>query len=120
MLSFAQEAPSARKLLMGNEVIARGVLGAGVRFAAGYPGAPSSEIVESLVRVAKEAGIIRRVVTREKVATEATAATTFAGPWAFSAMETAGLIVVLGFLTHPNYPGLRQNGDGLVMVYSPM
>ncbi|HEY5496934.1 MAG TPA: hypothetical protein VIK19_01250, partial [Syntrophales bacterium] len=41
-------------LLMGNEAIARGALEAGVNVAAGYPGTPSSEIVETLSKVAKE------------------------------------------------------------------
>ncbi|MBI5584779.1 MAG: hypothetical protein HY892_13275, partial [Deltaproteobacteria bacterium] len=36
------------QLLMGNEAIARGALEAGVSFAAGYPGNPSSEIIETL------------------------------------------------------------------------
>jgi len=57
MSSLAREAPGARELLMGNEAIARGALEAGVRFATGYPGTPSSEIVESLARGAKETGI---------------------------------------------------------------
>ena len=39
----------AQKVLMtGNEAIARGVWEAGVRFAAAYPGTPSTEILENL------------------------------------------------------------------------
>ena len=37
-----------RYLVMGNEAIARGALEAGVSVAAGYPGTPSSEIIETL------------------------------------------------------------------------
>jgi indolepyruvate ferredoxin oxidoreductase alpha subunit len=39
-----------RQLLMGNEAIARGALEAGISVAAGYPGTPSSDIIESLAR----------------------------------------------------------------------
>ena len=40
--------PGDRRLLMGNEAIARGALEAGISVAAGYPGTPSSDIIESL------------------------------------------------------------------------
>ncbi len=39
-----------KKLLSGNEAIARGAWEAGVKFAAGYPGTPSTEILENLAR----------------------------------------------------------------------
>ena len=39
------DSPGLNELLMGNEAIARGALEAGVRFAASYPGNPSSEII---------------------------------------------------------------------------
>lgn len=116
MSSFAREVPGARELLMGNEAIAKGALEAGVQFATGYPGTPSSEIVESLTRTAKEAGIYVEWSTNEKVATEAAAAASFAGLRAFSAMKTAGLNVALDFLAHLNYSGLGKNGGGLVVV----
>lgn len=116
MSSLVREAPGARELLMGNEAIARGALEAGVQFATGYPGTPSSEIVESLARVADEIGIYVEWSTNEKVATEAAAAASFAGLRALSAMKTAGINVALDFLTHLNYSGLGKNGGGLVMV----
>ena len=43
--------PGSRHLLMGNEAIARGALEAGVAVVAGYPGTPSSEIIETLAGV---------------------------------------------------------------------
>ena len=116
MSSLAQEAPGARELLMGNEAIARGALEAGVQFATGYPGTPSSEIVESLARVARKTGIYVEWSTNEKVATEAAAAASFAGLRALSAMKTAGINVALDFLARLNYSGLGKNGGGLVMV----
>ena len=39
-----------RRLLSGNEAIARGAFEAGVTLGAGYPGTPSTEILESLAR----------------------------------------------------------------------
>jgi indolepyruvate ferredoxin oxidoreductase alpha subunit len=44
----------ANYLLMGNEAIARGALEGGVNVATGYPGTPSSEIIECLSKVSKE------------------------------------------------------------------
>ncbi|MEM1742105.1 MAG: hypothetical protein QXT29_04795, partial [Desulfurococcaceae archaeon] len=44
---------NTKVLLMGNEAIARGALEAGICFAAQYPGTPSTEIMETLVEVAK-------------------------------------------------------------------
>jgi indolepyruvate ferredoxin oxidoreductase alpha subunit len=38
-----------RLLLSGNEAIARGAYEAGVRVASGYPGTPSTEILEAIV-----------------------------------------------------------------------
>jgi indolepyruvate ferredoxin oxidoreductase alpha subunit len=37
-----------RELLLGNQAIARGAWEAGVSFASGYPGTPSTEIIETL------------------------------------------------------------------------
>jgi len=37
-----------REFLLGNEAIARGAWEAGVKFVAGYPGTPSTEIIETL------------------------------------------------------------------------
>jgi indolepyruvate ferredoxin oxidoreductase alpha subunit len=39
---------------MGNEAIARGALEAGVSVVSGYPGTPSSEVIENLAEVAPE------------------------------------------------------------------
>jgi indolepyruvate ferredoxin oxidoreductase alpha subunit len=47
----------AVRLLMGNEAIVRGGLEAGVHVTTGYPGTPSSEIVEAFAKVAKERNI---------------------------------------------------------------
>ena len=38
----------AKKLMSGNEAIAQGAWEAGVSFATGYPGTPSTEVLENL------------------------------------------------------------------------
>ena len=53
MANIAKGAPGSSEFLIGNEAIARGVLEAGVQFCAGYPGTPATEIIASLVEVAK-------------------------------------------------------------------
>ena len=40
----------AKELLSGNEAIARGAYEAGVTFASAYPGTPSTEILENIIR----------------------------------------------------------------------
>ena len=41
----------AKQLLMGNEALAHAALEAGVNVVAGYPGTPSSEIVETVAKL---------------------------------------------------------------------
>ncbi|MHA1845506.1 MAG: indolepyruvate ferredoxin oxidoreductase subunit alpha, partial [Promethearchaeota archaeon] len=43
--------PNARGVVLGNEAIARGIFEAGIVIAAGYPGTPSSEILETLAEI---------------------------------------------------------------------
>ena len=50
LLSLAK----TKVLFMGNEAIARGALEAGVSVVSGYPGTPSSEVIERLSDVARE------------------------------------------------------------------
>ena len=59
-----------QKFLLGNEALARGALEAGISFAAGYPGTPSSEIIETLAKSAKELNLYVEWSTNEKVAAE--------------------------------------------------
>ena len=40
----------AEKFLMGNEAIALGALDAGVGFVSGYPGTPSTEVLETVAK----------------------------------------------------------------------
>ena len=56
-----------KKLLTGNEAIARGAYEAGVRHASAYPGTPSTEILEN---IAKYDEIYAEWAPNEKVAME--------------------------------------------------
>lgn len=66
----AQE-PGKTYLMQGNEAIARGALEAGIRFAAAYPGSPSSEILTMLGHVAKDMNLYAEWSTNETCSFEA-------------------------------------------------
>ena len=102
-----------RRLLMGNEAIARGALEAGISVAAGYPGTPSSDIIESLARVAKERHLYVEWSTNEKVAMEVAAAASFAGLRSLCVMKQNGVNVASDFLLHLAASGTR---GGMVLV----
>jgi indolepyruvate ferredoxin oxidoreductase alpha subunit len=105
--------PGERALLMGNEAIARGALEAGVRVVAGYPGTPSSEIVERLAAVPAERGLYVEWSVNEKVALEVAAAGSFAGLRALCVMKQVGVNVAADFLLHLAACGTR---GGMVLV----
>jgi len=102
-----------RHLLMGNEAIARGALEAGVRVAAGYPGTPSSEIIENLARVADEANMYVEWSVNEKVAMEVAAAGSFAELRSLCVMKQNGVNVASDFLLHLAGSGTR---GGMVLI----
>jgi len=104
------------RFLLGNEAIARGALEAGVNFVAGYPGTPSSEIVETLAKSAKEMNLHVEWSTNEKVASEGVAAAAIAGLRGLAAMKNAGLSVALDFLTHLSLTGLGDQKGAMVVV----
>ena len=102
-----------RRLLMGNEAIARGALEAGLSVAAGYPGTPSSEIIENLAAVASEAHLYVEWSSNEKVAMEVAAAASFAGLRSLCVMKQNGVNVASDFLLHLALSGTR---GGMVLV----
>ena len=102
-----------RELLMGNEAIARGALEAGVHVAAGYPGTPSSEIIETLSKVAKDRQLYVEWSVNEKVSLEVAAAASFARLRAICPMKQNGVNVASDFLLHLAGSGVR---GGLVLV----
>lgn len=116
MSDSARNRASEKRLMLGNEALAWGALAAGVQFAAGYPGTPSSEIIQTLSRAAGKQNIHVEWSSNEKAATEGAAAAAFAGLRSLAAMKNAGLSVALDFLTHLSYTGLGDRGGGMVVV----
>lgn len=100
---------------MGNEAIARGVIEAGCGVAAAYPGTPSSEILESLVRWKKELEhpIYVEWSINEKVAFEVAYGASLAGNRALAAMKMVGLNVASDPFLSAAYLGVR---GGLVVA----
>ena len=99
-----------KKLLTGNEAIARGVYEAGVSFASAYPGTPSTEILEN---VAKYDEIYSEWAPNEKVAVEAAIGASMGGVRSFAAMKMVGLNVAADPMFTFAYQGI--NG-GMVFV----
>lgn len=92
---------------MGNDAIVRGALEAGLNVAAGYPGTPSSEIIENLAKVAKERNLYVEWSINEKVALEVAASASFAGLTTMAVMKQPGLNVAADFLLHLSGSGTR-------------
>jgi indolepyruvate ferredoxin oxidoreductase alpha subunit len=99
-----------RELLLGNQAIARGAWEAGVRFAAGYPGTPSTEILETLVHYPE---VQAQWSANEKVAFEEGMGAAIGGLRVLVTMKHVGLNVAADpFMVFP-YAG--TNG-GFVVV----
>ncbi len=97
-------------LMSGNEAIARGAYEAGVRFAAAYPGTPSTEILEEF---SKYDGIYAQWSTNEKVAVEVAIGAALAGEKAMAVMKHVGVNVAADPIFTVSYTG--TNG-ALVIV----
>jgi indolepyruvate ferredoxin oxidoreductase alpha subunit len=97
-------------LLSGNEAIAQGAWEAGVVVGAGYPGTPSTEILESLVG---RPGVSCEWAPNEKVALEVAIGASLAGARAIATMKHVGLNVASDALMTAAYTGV---GGGLVVV----
>lgn len=99
------------ELLLGNQAIARGAWEAGVTFAAGYPGTPSTEIIETLAAQYKETN--PRWSANEKVAFEEGMGAAIGGLRVLVTLKHVGLNVAAdAFMVFP-YSG--TNG-GFVVV----
>lgn len=102
---------SEKKIMLGNEAIARGAYEAGVKVSAAYPGTPSTEISESIVKY-KDV-IYAEWSPNEKVATEVAIGASISGVRAMCSMKHVGVNVASDPLYTISYGGV--NG-GLVLV----
>lgn len=101
---------SMKKLMLGNQAIARGLYEAGCRFVSAYPGTPSTEITE---QTALYDEIYSEWAPNEKVAMESAVGASFGGARSFCAMKHVGLNVAADPLFTAAYTGV--NG-GLVIA----
>lgn len=99
-----------KSLLSGNEAIARGVWEAGCNVATAYPGTPSTEILENII---KYPGIYTEWAANEKVALEVAAGACFAGARVLTAMKHVGLNVAADPMFTMAYSGVSA---GFVIV----
>lgn len=101
---------SEKKIMLGNEAIARGAYEAGVKVSAAYPGTPSTEISENIVQY-KE--IYAEWSPNEKVAMEVAIGASISGVRSMASMKHVGVNVASDPLYTISYGGV--NG-GLVLV----
>jgi len=100
-----------KKLMTGNEAVARGAYEAGVKYASAYPGTPSTEILENIALYKED--ILAEWATNEKVALEAAIGGSIAGARTLAAMKHVGVNVAADPLFTYAYMGV--NG-GLVLI----
>ncbi|MBP5652576.1 MAG: indolepyruvate ferredoxin oxidoreductase subunit alpha, partial [Lachnospiraceae bacterium] len=101
---------SEKKLMLGNEAIARGAWEAGVKVSAAYPGTPSTEISENIV---KYEDVYCEWSPNEKVAMEVAIGASMAGVRSLVSMKMVGVNVASDPLYTVSYIGVS---GGLVLV----
>jgi indolepyruvate ferredoxin oxidoreductase alpha subunit len=99
-----------KRLLSGNEAIARGAWEAGVLVASGYPGTPSTEILETF---AQFPGVYAEWAPNEKVALDVAIGAAYAGRRALATMKHVGVNVAADSLFYASMTGAEA---GLVIV----
>lgn len=94
----------SKKLLIGNEAVARGLYEGGLRVASSYPGTPSTEITEC---IAKYDDVYSEWAPNEKVAMEVAIGSSIAGARPFCGMKHVGLNVAADPLFTASYTGVN-------------
>ncbi len=105
-----------RRFLMGNEAFAHAALAAGCGLFAGYPGTPSSEVIETVARLHQDGSaqdIHVEWSTNEKAALEVAAAASLSGVRSLVTCKQVGLNVASDALMSLNYVGVK---GGLVIL----
>ena len=99
-----------KRLLSGNEAVARGAWEAGAYVGAGYPGTPSTEILETFARYPN---VYAEWAPNEKVALDVAIGSAYAGRRSFSTMKHVGLNVAADSLFYVGMTGIE---GGLVII----
>ena len=101
-----------QEFLMGNQAIALGALAAGVRLVAGYPGTPSTEVLETVAKNRQENTYVEWSV-HEKSAMEVGAGAAYTGARTMVTMKQVGLNVAADPLMSLEYIGVK---GGMVIL----
>jgi indolepyruvate ferredoxin oxidoreductase alpha subunit len=99
-----------KRLLSGNEAVARGAWEAGVAVASAYPGTPSTEILENFARFPN---VYAEWAPNEKVAVDVAVGAAYAGRRALTAMKHVGVNVAADSVFYASMTGVEA---GLVIV----
>lgn len=100
------------EFLMGNEAIALGAIQAGVGFVSGYPGTPSTEILETVAKH-NDGSVYVEWSVNEKAAMEVAAGASYSGVRTLVTMKQVGLNVASDPLMCLAYIGVK---GGMVIV----
>ena len=102
-----------KEFLMGNEAIALGALAAGVNLVAGYPGTPSTEVLETVAK-RNPGSVYVEWSVNEKAGMEVAAGAAYTGARAMVTMKQVGLNVASDPLMSLEYIGVK--GGMVVLV----
>ncbi len=97
----------SKQLLMGNEAIAFGAIRAGVGVVTGYPGTPSTEVLETIAKHNDNGRIYVEWSVNEKAAMEVAAGAAYAGQRTLVTMKQVGLNVASDPLMSLAYVGVK-------------
>jgi indolepyruvate ferredoxin oxidoreductase alpha subunit len=111
---YVSQDPSGRRLLSGNEAVALSALHCGVALGTGYPGTPSTEILEAFSALGGKA----QWAPNEKVAAEVGLGAAFARARVICTMKHVGLNVAADVLFTMTYSGV-DGGYVLVVADDP-
>lgn len=101
-----------KKLMLGNEAVARGAYEAGVRVCSSYPGTPSTEVTEVMAKMYDD--VYSEWASNEKVACEVAIGASFGGARSMTCMKHVGLNVAADPLYTASYTGV--NGGFVAVV----
>ena len=105
--------PGGKRLMLGNEAIARGALEGGVEVATTYPGTPASEIGDTLASLPDDWPVYFEYSVNEKVALEVAVGASLSGMRSICSMKHVGLNVASDALITLAYVGVK---GGMVIV----
>ncbi|MCZ6793860.1 MAG: thiamine pyrophosphate-dependent enzyme [Planctomycetota bacterium] len=106
-------ASSSLQTLSGDAALARGAREAGVRVVTGYPGSPSSGVLEALLETTRPEDVHVEWSTNEKVALEVAIGSSLAGGRALVCVKSVGMNVLVDPLMALNLTGVNA---GLVIL----